>query len=709
MVPPVDTDSLLKQRRAAHAQRVAVAADRWSRFQAASRQRYGAQPRRSILLSKGPFGRGSRLARAKTPGRILLLKASKLWDHGLGESLGSTPGPAASLYAYVAAGPDPGVQPRALFDQAWYLQRAPGLTGSRWPPLAHYVVLGDSHNLSPHPLLDAPAYRARRGAQMAARQFTALEDFLFGGAAEGADPHPLFDVRYYVGQSEAVAASGENPLIHYLRIGWREGLEPHPLFAGSWYLEQNPDAAESGVAPLLHYVLTGAAQGRDPHPLFDAAGYVRQSRGGARDDNPLVDFLRHGARELKSPNPHFNVEAYLEQTRGSPQARANPLLHYLTTGAHEGLWPAPDFDEAGYLLAHPEAVALPVSALEHWVTARTDRVAGVGVGGHTISASTLFEALRTATDPEPEAYGNAAYFALRRPRPADRPRADARVIALRRDAAPDWLAVSRALPSYRGHLQPRLPADGFADPGACLARDVALAQRYGLYGFCHEVADAGAAARARAADFPFCLAWTGDRDPVRALAEMAPALAAPQMIRIDGRPVVLLESSADAAAWRAAAETFGGLFLLGRGRQPRPGFDGWLAEPPSRAPEGAPGVVFNPDFRGMVHKAGAQAAEQIARPVGEDQFPLVIAARDTTPLAQDAPTVWHGACPGMLQARLEAAADDIRDRSPERRLIFVHAWNDWETGAALAPDLKFGHGWLEAVANAADADLLGPG
>ena len=39
-------------------------------------------------------------------------------------------------------------------------------------------------------------------------------------------------------------------------------------------------------------------------------------------------------------------------------------------------------------------------------------------------------------------------------------------------------------------------------------------------------------------------------------------------------------------------------------------------------------------------------------------------------------------------------------------LVFVHAWNDWESGAVLAPDLRFGHGWLEAVANAADADLL---
>ena len=87
-------------------------------------------------------------------------------------------------------------------------------------------------------------------------------------------------------------------------------------------------------------------------------------------------------------------------------------------------------------------------------------------------------------------------------------------------------------------------------------------------------------------------------------------------------------------------------------------------------------------------------------------MPLVIAGRDTTPLSQDGPTVWQGASPGAFQAWLEAARDAVADRPEGQRLVLVHAWNDWEGGAALSPDLRFGHGWLEAVANAADADLL---
>ncbi|MDB5496348.1 MAG: hypothetical protein JWP28_379, partial [Phenylobacterium sp.] len=458
MTSPTDPAALIERRRAAQAERTRVAEERWTQFQAANRQRYGARAVRRLQPAAARL-----LARAKSPGRILLLSRSGLWEADLEVSLGSTPGPTVALADYVRAGPDPAAQPRALFDQSWYLKHAPALPGSRWPLLAHYLVVGDGHNLSPHPLLDAPAYRARHGAKMSAGQMTALEHFLFEGAADGANPHPLFDVRFYVGQCDELAVSGENPLVHYLRAGWREGLEPHPLFAGDWYLERNPEARAAGVAPLLDYVTTGAAEGLSPHPLFDAAWYRRQRRGLLGGD-PLSDFLAAGGRALKSPSPDFQPAYYLEQEGGSPQARANPLLHYLTVGAHEGLWPAPDFDEAGYFAAHLDAAETPLSALEHWTRHRTARPAAGAPAGRAVSAEALFDDLRRAGTPDPDAYDNAAYAALRQPRASPEPREPVRVVAIRRTAAPDWVAVARALPNFRGHLQPRLPADGFADP-----------------------------------------------------------------------------------------------------------------------------------------------------------------------------------------------------------------------------------------------------
>lgn len=699
MASSTDHAGLIERRRAAQAERARIGVDRWTRFQAANRARYASRAER-----RPPAALARLLARAKTPGRVLLLRTSGLWEPDLDLSLGSTPGPANLLGDYVRAGPDSAAQPRALFDQSWYLERAPALAGSRWPPLAHYLVVGDGHNLSPHPLFDGPAYRARHGARMSTGRMTALEHFLFEGAAEGANPHPLFDVRYYVGQSDELATSGENPLVHYLRAGWREGLEPHPLFAGAWYLEQNPEAQAAGVAPLLDYVIKGAAEGLDPHPLFDTAHYRKQRHGGLRGD-ALTDFLTSGARALTSPTPHFKPAFYSEQADDRPQTHANPLLHYLTLGAHESLWPAPDFDEAGYFAAYPDAAASPLSALEHWMRQKTERPVPGAPSGRAVSAEALFADLRRASDPDPEAYDNGAYATLRRPRQDAAPREPVRVIAIRRTAAPDWVAVARALPNFRGHLQPRLPADGFTDPAdpASLKRDVALAERYGLGGFCHEVASGEQAAAIAASAFPFCLCWAGPAPAAKAMAAMAPALASDHLIRIEERPVLLLRPGADPDAWRKAAD----LFLIQRGGVPAAGFDAWIAEPfLARSPEGPPGPVINPDFRGLVHDHLALVAERLNEASEPGLIPLVVAAHDTTPGSQDAPVVWQGASPGALQAWLEAASDSVRGLPSERRLVFVHAWNDWETGAALAPDLRFGHGWLEAVANAADADLL---
>jgi hypothetical protein len=692
---PIDPAALVVARRAAQDARIAVGVGRWTRFQAANRARYGGRAAR-----RASAGLARLLARAKTPGRVMLLKASGLWEPDLEASLGSTPGPTVNLNAYVQAGPDAAAQPRALFDQSWYLGAAPALTGSRWPPLAHYLVVGDSHNLSPHPLLDAPAYRARHGARMAAARLTALEHFLFEGAAAGANPHPLFDVRHYVGQSDEVAETGENPLIHYLRTGWREGLQPHPLFAGDWYLERNPEAQAAGVAPLLDYVTNGAAEGLDPHPLFDTAAYRRQRHGGLRDE-PLSDYLRTGARAGKSPSPFFKPAYYLEQAGDCPLAHANPLQHYLTLGTFEGLWPAPDFDEPGYFAAHPEAAEGPLSGLEHWLRRGAERPATSAPAGRAVSAQALFADLRRASDPDPRAYGVADYEALRRPRAVTPPSAPVRVIAIRRLATPDWVAVARALPNYRGHLQPRLPAQGFSDPAgpAVLARDEALAARYGLAGFCHEAAGATDLAALAGAAFPFCLAWTG-KAPPKAIASV---LASAHALNVDGKPIVLLTADADLAAWRK----LGDVFLIQRGGRPAAGFDARLSDPVTpRAVEGPPGPVINPDFRGLAHDALTLIADRMAEVLDIDELPLVVAAHDTTPRSQDGPVIWQGASPGALQAWLEAASDAVRGREPGHRLVFLHAWNDWETGAALEPDLRFGHGWLEAVANAADADLL---
>ena len=425
---------LLARRRALHVARLDLAKDRWTSFQLAAGKRSWDRER-GRLEQRFDLA----LARGKWPGRVALLLRSGLWDFSLAHGLGRDGGETRGLMAYVRAGPNAIAYPKALFDQAWYLERNTDLVGSRWAPLAHYLTTGDREGRAPHPLFDLADYRARHAVKVAASGLTALQHFMFTGARAGFDPHPLFDLKFYVGQAEEVAVSGENPLVHYLREGWRLGYEPHPLFAGAWYLLQNPDVAAHGIPPLLHYVTNGAREGRAPHPLFDASWYVDRYRGAvAVDGNPLTDFLTYGAEHRRNPSAHFDTDFYLAQNP-KVSTDVHPVLHYLSVGAFEGASPAPDFDELAYLSANPQAAEAPISALEHWALSRAPKPEIDG--GHAQAAgleSSLFEQLRAGRARDPSLYDVQAYRDL----DADRRRLEADRKAAVKAKAPKMIKLA---------------------------------------------------------------------------------------------------------------------------------------------------------------------------------------------------------------------------------------------------------------------------
>lgn len=76
----------------------------------------------------------------------------------------------------------------------------------------------------------------------------------------------LFDRGWYLGQNADVAATGNDPIEHYLLWGGFEGRDPSPNFDSDWYLAQNPDVANVGINPLVHYATSGRSEGRHPLP-----------------------------------------------------------------------------------------------------------------------------------------------------------------------------------------------------------------------------------------------------------------------------------------------------------------------------------------------------------------------------------------------------------------------------------------------------------
>ncbi|ANI59154.1 MULTISPECIES: glycosyltransferase family 4 protein [unclassified Pseudomonas] len=85
----------------------------------------------------------------------------------------------------------------------------------------------------------------------------------------------LFDREWYLATNTDIAASGADPIAHYLEHGWKEGRNPSAFFDGAWYVVHNPDVAQADINPLLHYVRSGQSEGRAPNAFFDSDWYRR--------------------------------------------------------------------------------------------------------------------------------------------------------------------------------------------------------------------------------------------------------------------------------------------------------------------------------------------------------------------------------------------------------------------------------------------------
>lgn len=130
----------------------------------------------------------------------------------------------------------------------------------------------------------------------------------------------LFDAEWYKRVHKDVAASGMNPLRHYVRYGFREGRAPHAatsdrraaamnatamrglpflpaglriwwrmrqvrragMFDAAWYNRTYRDVAASGMDPLRHFVCHGASEGRAPNAA-QAANAAGRANGATVD------------------------------------------------------------------------------------------------------------------------------------------------------------------------------------------------------------------------------------------------------------------------------------------------------------------------------------------------------------------------------------------------------------------------------------------
>jgi glycosyltransferase involved in cell wall biosynthesis len=575
----------------------------------------------------------------------------------------------------------------------------------------------------------------------------------------------LFLSSWYISARPKAIAQGDDGAEHFCQLGWRQGAKPNPYFDPGFYLTQNQDVAATGVNPLVHYIAFGEAEGRDPCGFFHVTWY-RQEYGLGPQESCLRHYLERRLTGQVAPVPGFDAAFYLETHRDVAAGKSDPFEHFLAFGPAEGRDPAPGFDIKYYMKRYADTLAGQNPLLHYLRNPTNDTRRPEHEGKAPV-------AVKRATRPSP-------HFEEFAPLPAHVARR-AKLLAFylpqfHRVAEneawwgkgfTDWTNLARAQPRFTGHLQPRVPRDlGYysLDDPSVLHRQVEMAIGAGLSGFVfyyywfnrHRLLEKPLQQFLddKSLKFSFCVMWANENwtrrwdglereiliaqeylvsDDEALLASFAELFADPRYIRIDGRPLLMIyrpglipDARVRLAKWRA-------MFLELHGENPiiimaqslgddydsSPyELDGAVEFPPHKLSQETRVInaeldLLDEDFAAKVHDYQDIAETSLRLPPPD--YPLIktiVPGWDNDPRREGAGLALHGATPAKYQAWLEKLVDYAGAKTFfGERIICVNAWNEWAEGAMLEPDLHFGAAFLNATGRAmtgrAGADSMG--
>jgi hypothetical protein len=181
----------------------------------------------------------------------------------------------APLSHYAAKGWRAGLDPAPWFSVSRYLAANPDVARAGVEPLHHYLTQGRREGRQIAPSSRAGAYLLdpqRETADLAwsfaaqaagSAPMTPLADWRSGDiTADRAVIADWFDRAFYLTTNPDVAASGVDPLEHFLQGGWRQNRDPSPTFSVADYRQLYPDIVEAGTNPFVHFVSVGRSEGR---------------------------------------------------------------------------------------------------------------------------------------------------------------------------------------------------------------------------------------------------------------------------------------------------------------------------------------------------------------------------------------------------------------------------------------------------------------
>lgn len=326
----------------------------------------------------------------------------------------------------------------------------------------------------------------------------------------------------------------------------------------------------------------------------------------------------------------------------------------------------------------------------------------------------------------------------------------------------EWTNVGKAKPLFKGHFQPRVPADlGYYDLRIPEVRvqQAELAKEAGIEGFCYwhywfagrrlldkvfsEVVQSGTP------DFPFCLCWanhswyqkTWDSDrPNKLLIEqtypgkqdfidhfnaMLPAFKDERYMKVDGKLIFGIFAPWDFPDYKLFIDTWNELAK----KNGLSGFYFWgysltKNQYQNYLSQGFNGIVFEniltPEKHSILKKIFIETKRRILRiphlteydeyaktviktyEVSEHIHPCIDPNFDHSPRSGKRGTILINSTPEKWGNLCSKIFERVSVRTSENNLVFIKAWNEWGEGNYLEPDLQYGKQYLEELKKAID-------
>lgn len=320
----------------------------------------------------------------------------------------------------------------------------------------------------------------------------------------------------------------------------------------------------------------------------------------------------------------------------------------------------------------------------------------------------------------------------------------------------EWNNVTRAVPQFVGHYQPRIPDElGYYDLRIKdnMRRQIELAKQYGVYGFCfyHYWFDGRRILEKplnmfledKTLDFPFMYCWAnhswykkfqGTSDEIliempkekdsyiRYIEAVLPDMHDERYYKIDGKPVLIVYRPSDIPEvkdvlniWRSKADRdgFNGLYLIAvhegavSDDYRKKGFDASSEFQPTTFSALLSKVdykteVVNSKFSGTIYDYKKIVKKQIFNQYSAPMlYKSVMAFWDNTARKNSRGNIYTNIHPDFYEEWLTDLIEyNKRNKQLDDNLIFVNAWNEWGEGAYLEPDRKYGYALLERTRDA---------